>query len=92
MADFADDVEGTERRPSSGLRNRRAARSLGVLILAAIVVVFVIQNSQPVAVRFWFVTGHVRLIWVIVVCLAFAAALGFVVGRRTRRRRRPARG
>jgi uncharacterized integral membrane protein len=87
MADFAEHAEGAEHRPSSSLRNRRAARSLGVLILVAIVAVFVIQNSQRVTVRFWFVTGHAPLIWVIVVCLVGAAAFGFVVGRRSRRRR-----
>lgn len=87
MVDFADGVEGNERRPSSRRRNLRAARSLGVLALVAVVVVFVIQNSQRVTVRFWFVTGHAPLIWVIVVCLAGAAAFGFVVGRRSRRRR-----
>jgi uncharacterized integral membrane protein len=71
MAEFADSTEGTEARPSSRRRNRRAARSLGVLILVAIVAVFVIQNSQRVTVRFWFVTGHAPLIWVIIVCLAW---------------------
>jgi uncharacterized integral membrane protein len=54
----------------------------------AAVVVFVVQNSQRVTVRFWFVTGHARLIWVIVVCLAVAGAAGYTVGRRGRRRRR----
>jgi uncharacterized integral membrane protein len=91
MVDFADGAEGTEHRPSSRRRNRRAARSLGVLILLAVVAVFVIQNSQRVTVRFWFVTGHAPLIWVIVVCLVGAAAFGFVVGRRSRRRSRRTR-
>jgi uncharacterized integral membrane protein len=54
----------------------------------AAVVVLVVQNSQRVRLRFWFVTGHVRLIWVIVVCLVVAGAAGYVVGRRGRRRRR----
>ena len=48
-----------------------------------IVALVVIQNSQRVTIRFWFITGHVRLIWVIVVCLAG--------GRRLRLRGRPAR-
>jgi uncharacterized integral membrane protein len=76
-------------RPSTGRRlNPRAARTLGVVVVAGAVVVLVVQNSQRVTIRFWFITGHVRLIWVIVVCLVVAGAVGFVAGRRGRRRRR----
>ena len=91
MADFPAGTANEQPSPGRGL-NPRAVRALGVVVLAAVVVVFVVQNSQPVAVRLWFVTGHVRLIWVIVVCLAVAGAFGFVVGRRGRRRRRRHRG
>jgi uncharacterized integral membrane protein len=58
------------------------------LAVVAALVAFVVQNSQRVTVRFWFVTGHVRLIWVIVVCAVGAGAVGFVLGHRGRRRRR----
>jgi uncharacterized integral membrane protein len=58
------------------------------VVVAGAVVVLVVQNSQRVTIRFWFITGHVRLIWVIVVCLVVAGAVGFVAGRRGRRRRR----
>jgi uncharacterized integral membrane protein len=87
MVDFpagvVDEDPGRRRGP-----NPRLARLVGLLILIAIVVVLVVQNSQRVTLRFWFITTHVRLIWVIVVCLVVAGALGFVVGRRSRRRRR----
>ena len=70
-------------RPSPGRRrNPQGARVLAALAVAGAVVVLVVQNSQPVTVRFWFFTGHVRLIWVIVVCLVVAGTFGFLVGRR----------
>jgi len=68
--------------------NPRAIRSLGVLVLVGALVVLVVQNSQRVTIRFWFITGHVRFIWVVLFCLVVAGALGYVVGRRGRRRRR----
>jgi len=64
------------------------ARALGLLIVIGIVVAVVVQNSQRVTIRFLFISGHVRLIWVLVACLAVGAAAGFVPGRRRRRRRR----
>jgi uncharacterized integral membrane protein len=76
-------------QPSPGRRlNPRAARLVGVAVVAAAVVILVVQNSQRVSLRFLFVTGHVPLIWVMVVCLAVAGAFGFLVGRRGRVRRR----
>jgi len=67
------------------------------LVIVGALVVVVVQNSQPVTLRFWFITGRVRLIWVIVTCLVIAGAIGYVAGRRglrgrrgRRRRHRPA--
>jgi uncharacterized integral membrane protein len=71
-------------------RRRRGhpARAVGVLAVVAVIVVFVVQNSQRVTVRLWFVTGHVRLIWLIAGCLVVAGVLGFLLGRGGRRRTR----
>ena len=64
------------------------ARTVSLLIVIGVVVALVVQNSQQVTIRFLFITGHVRLIWVLVVCLVVGGAVGFVAGRRSRRRRR----
>ncbi len=88
MVDSPADAAGPQQAPRVRRRRPLNPRAVGAVVVAAVVVVFVIQNSQTVAVRFWFVTGHVRLIWLIVVCLMVAGAGGFVLGRRVRRRQR----
>ena len=79
---------GPQERPSPRHLDPRLARALALLIVIGVAVAVVVQNSQRVTVRFLFITGHVRLIWVLVVCLVMAGAVGFVAGRRSRRRRR----
>lgn len=73
-------------------RRRRLARAAGLVVALVAVVWFVVDNSQPVKVRFWLVTAHPRLIWVVLVCLVAGALLGFVLGRERRRRRARRRG
>jgi len=68
-------------------RRRNLAKPIVALVLLAVVVSFVVQNSQKVKVQLWFVTGHPRLIWVLLVTVVVGAALGFVAGRPSRRRR-----
>jgi uncharacterized integral membrane protein len=81
-----DDAEQAARR-----RRVRTLRVVGVLALVAVVTVFVVQNSQPVTVRFWFETSRPRLIWVVIACLVLGIAFGYVLaspGRRAARRRK----
>jgi uncharacterized integral membrane protein len=80
--------DATQERPSRRRLNPRLARTLGLLIVIGVVVALVVQNSQQVTVRFLFISGRIRLIWVLVICLVLGGAIGFVAGRRTRRRRR----
>ena len=73
---------------------RRNARAIAAVAGVAAVAVFVVQNLQAVRVRFWFVSGHPRLIWVILACLAVGIVMGLLVARsrgKTRRQRRQAR-
>lgn len=87
MVDAPEDF--AQEQPTRGRRlNPRATRLLALLIVAGVVVALVIQNSQRVTLRFLFITGHVGLIWVLLVCLVIGAAFGFVAGRRVRRRQR----
>jgi uncharacterized integral membrane protein len=87
MVDFPAGTDN-EQGPSSRRLNPRLARLIGVLILIGAVAVLVIQNSRRVTLRFWFVSGHVGLIWIMVVCLALGGSFGYLVGRRGRVRRR----
>lgn len=68
-------------------RRRNLAKPIVALVLLAVMVSFVVQNSQKVKVQLWFVTGHPRLIWVLLVTVVVGAALGFVAGRPGRRRK-----
>jgi uncharacterized integral membrane protein len=86
MADLIDAENPSEDRPRR--RNPARARIVALLVIAAIAVVLVFQNSQRVTLRFWFVTGHVRLIWLVVVALVVGAVFGFVAGHRGGRRHR----
>ena len=59
----------------------------GVLgLVAVLLVVFVIENWQPVDVRFWGVHSHPRLIWVIVGCLVIGGVVGYLMARPSRKR------
>jgi uncharacterized integral membrane protein len=79
----ADEVAQLARR-----RRRRAGKGLLYLVVVVLVVVFVVQNSGVVKVHFWFVTGHPRLIWVVLVSLVVGIAFGYVLGAPGRRKRR----
>ena len=50
-------------------RRARAVRGVAVLVVVVAAVIFVVQNSQPVKVHLWLVTGHPRLIWVVLASL-----------------------
>jgi uncharacterized integral membrane protein len=88
-------VVGAGPESSSPGRRRHPVgpRAIGVLVVVGVIVVLVVQNSQRVAIRFLFITGHVRLIWVILGCVVVAGGLGYLTGRRgggrRGRRRRP---
>lgn len=81
-----EELERTDKR-----RGQNPARIVAGLIVLAVAVVFVVQNRQTVAVRWWFVTGHVRLVWLIVVCLALGAAIEALLRRMIRLRIRARR-
>ena len=70
-------------------RRRRipAGRLVGLAAVTAVVVSFVVENDQRVKVQLWFVTGHPRLVWVLVVTVVVSALLGYLYGRNRRRRR-----
>jgi uncharacterized integral membrane protein len=67
-------------------------RLVGLVALAAVVAVFVFQNSQTVSVHFWFIDRHPPLIFVVLGCLLMGLLVGYVSGlrrgvRKARKRR-----
>jgi len=72
--------ESQERKTSSA--TPQVVRLVGFLVLCGIIAAFVIQNSQDVSVRFWFVTKHPPLIFVVIGCLVIGGLVGYVMGRR----------
>jgi uncharacterized integral membrane protein len=73
-------------------RRRRRLIRAGLLLVAVVaVIVFVVENSQPVQVHLWFVTRRPRLIWVVLSCLVIGMLVGYVLSapeRKAARRRR----
>jgi uncharacterized integral membrane protein len=61
-------------------RQTRLAKALVGLALAAILVVFILANSQTVQVNFVFATRRIRLIWVMFACAVLGGVLGYLVG------------
>jgi len=57
--------------------NRDTARLVAIIVLVAVLVAFVVANSNPVTVHFVFFSASVGLIWVLLV----TALLGGLVGR-----------
>ena len=74
--------------PAQAGRGGKALVAAAVLVL---LVVFVIRNSQRVKVDFIVTSGHPRVIWLIVTCTLLGGAVGFFLGRPSRRssRHRP---
>lgn len=70
--------------------DERQARQIGLVVAAVLVVVllvvFVIENSDPVSVSFVFFSADISLIWVIVLSAVAGAAIGIFVARLVRRR------
>lgn len=75
--------EGTDAQHMRRLQRARQAR-LGKLIVAIVIliglVVFCLQNSQPVEVELLFTTIHPRLVWVLLACAIVGGIVGGIVG------------
>jgi uncharacterized integral membrane protein len=73
-----------ERSPEPKRRGRKlqVLRLVGLLALCGFVADFIVENSQNVSVKLWFVTEHQPLIFVVIGCLLFGALVGYISGRR----------
>jgi uncharacterized integral membrane protein len=73
-----------DRRHYDQLRRARQARVAKFIVVLAIVVVliiFIVANANPVRVSYVFVTGHPRLIWVMLFCAVLGGVAGYLLGR-----------
>lgn len=87
----AADTGGRSTKPAVRKWSIRPGVVLALLVAAALIV-FVVQNDREVPVTWWFVEVNGPL-WAVIIVAAVAGAvltevLGWVVGRRRRRRRR----
>ena len=74
----------TPEQQLSAIHRARQARVAKVLVAAAIVVllvIFIIDNAQPVKVNFVFLSRHPRLIWVMFVCAGLGGIAGYLIGK-----------
>jgi uncharacterized integral membrane protein len=82
-----------EKRKFGTGTNAQVARLVGLIALAGLVAAFVVQNSQNVAVHFWFFSKPEPLIFIVIGCLVIGGLVGYVSGRRrVSRRARKGRG
>jgi uncharacterized integral membrane protein len=63
------------------IRQRKLLRAglVGILLIA--LMIFVLQNAQPVEVNLLFFSGRPLLIWVIVACAVLGGVVGYLLGR-----------
>jgi uncharacterized integral membrane protein len=62
-----------------------AVKVVVALVLVVLFLVFVMQNSDPVPVKFLFLDAQIPLIWVYVGCAAIGAAIVWLLGHSRRR-------
>jgi uncharacterized integral membrane protein len=73
-----------DRQHMDQLRKARQARVAKFLVILAIIVIlaiFIVANAKPVRVSYVFVTGHPKLIWVMLFCAILGGLAGYLLGR-----------
>ena len=85
---MADEPQRPQRRPPS---RENQTRLIGALVIAAVLVVFAVQNRNDVRVSFLFVHWDARVIYLIIVSALLGMLLAYLLGRRRRRTRREER-
>lgn len=76
-------------RPAAGRENR--TRLIVAIVIAAVILVFAIQNRNQVRVSFLFFHWDARVIYLIIVSALLGALAAYLLGRRRRSRRREER-
>jgi uncharacterized integral membrane protein len=73
---------GDRQRSPAAANRKTGAKTIAAALLAALVILFAVLNSQTVRVHFVFTTARVPMIVVIAVCAAIGVAVGWLIGRR----------
>ena len=61
---------------------------LGLLLLVAYVIAFIVKNDDEVTLDFVFTDAHVSLIWLVLLCVGIGFLGGVLLSQLYRRRRR----
>jgi uncharacterized integral membrane protein len=85
---MADEPQRPQRRPPS---RENQMRLIGALVVAAVLVIFAVQNRNDVRVSFLFFHWDARVIFVIIVSALLGMLVAYLLGRRRRRVRRDER-
>jgi uncharacterized integral membrane protein len=62
-------------------RQTRVAKVVVVLFILAVLIAFIVANSQSVIVHFVFFTRRPGLIWVMFACAVLGGLVGYLIGR-----------
>jgi len=85
---MADEPQRPQRRPPS---RENQMRLIGALVIAAVLIIFAVQNRNDVRVSFLFFHWDARVIYVIIVSALLGMLVAYLLGRRRRRVRRDER-
>jgi len=85
---MADEQQRPQRRPPT---RENQMRLIGALVIAAVLIVFAVQNRNDVRVSFLFFHWDARVIYVIIVSALLGMLVAYLLGRRRRRVRREER-
>lgn len=77
----AEDRDGLDER-----QVRQLALAGALVLVVSLLLIFVIENSDPVRVSFVFFSADISLIWVIVLSAVAGAGAGVFIARLVRRR------
>ena len=85
---MVDEPQRPQRRPPT---RENQMRLIGALVIAALLIIFAVQNRNDVRVSFLFFHWDARVIYLIIVSALLGMLLAYLLGRRRRRARRDER-
>jgi uncharacterized integral membrane protein len=85
---MVDEPQRPQRRPPT---RENQMRLIGALVIAAVLIIFAVQNRNDVRVSFLFFHWDARVIYLIIVSALLGMLLAYLLGRRRRRARRDER-
>ena len=85
---MADEPQRPQRRPPT---RENQMRLIGALVIAAVLIIFAVQNRNDVRVSFLFFHWDARVIYLIIASALLGMLLAYLLGRRRRRVRRDER-